>query len=212
MSRSEEAALGHAFESTYGPTGTSRHLTDSDKVNAREAILHHETFLQTLCDVPSYRSIAGVLAGGTEGDLNILAYVIFLINIHEIGMAKANRDKLISCRKYERLRQLVKHKPDFDYFISLPRKEKLERLQRVGCGLPIALRNLFYEKPRETPTIASDDSLAEQQAEALAQRLATNYPSPPLASSSSSSATGANTSAKRKKKTKKKVALKKDVK
>ena len=167
--------VGIAFKTIYGPN-SGKELTDNEKVLARKLIVDHESFLQTLCDVPNNRAIGSILANATDADLNVLGYVIFLINIHEIGMAKRNRDQLIKCRKYERLRSFIKHKPDFDYFLSLSRKEKLDKLKTVGCGLPIVLRNLFYDNPGEELRDVDHNSRVQQEADRNEEKL-TIYPS-----------------------------------
>jgi hypothetical protein len=65
------------------------------------------------------------------------------------------------------VRQFAKHRPDYDYFLSLSRPEKLHRLNVIGCGLPIVLRSLFYS-PAFTPSPAPETGLADETKTAAA--------------------------------------------
>ena len=131
----------------------------SEKLSAREFLLDHKLFLQSICNIANHRQLPPLLAVATDKDLDSLAYVIYLQSQHQIPMNKSDRDRIVRGKRYPRLRDFMRKSTDYDHFKSLDRASKIHQLRELGFALKLVLNPLFYRNTK--PDTEEDQGVVE---------------------------------------------------
>lgn len=133
------------------------HFGESQEQEVRELFISHRDFLKNLCTVEPWRNSVKLLAGASDESLNVVALVVYLTAAKRIKISSANRQALFNSRKITSIRTFFGDRDKYNNFLKLERAEKLKRLQKIGLGLAICLRSLFYSNSQPEPPLPKED-------------------------------------------------------
>lgn len=121
---------------------------EAQEESARALFLQNRGFLRQLCELDSWRKSAAILAAASNEQLNVLALVVYLTYAKHIHLSHNNKEELITKKKTKSIITLFGDRDKYNTFLTLDRAEKLQRLKRVGHGIVICLRPLFYRQTK----------------------------------------------------------------
>ena len=125
------------------------HFGESQEQEVRNRFIQQRGFLQQLCNIDSWSKSGALLAGATDQALDTAALVVYLTIAKRIKISSANRQALFNSRKIKTIHTFLGDRDKYNTFLTLERAEKLRQLRKIGSGLPICLRSLFYTNSQQ---------------------------------------------------------------
>jgi len=127
--------------------GNRKKLPADQEAEVKQLILQNSELLRTLSEITEFPKAFRTLSGANDEQLTLIGYLCHLTTNGFISMTSANHAYLRARRRLGRLESRFQSDLHFTEFEKATRANKLDMIMKVGIGVSVSLRSLFFLPP-----------------------------------------------------------------